>query len=216
MKLDQYFSEFPELRIVYDQVQEEYVAKNPVHHNWTHVLRDLGKAILLGEGEEANMKIVIAGILLHDIGRLHPESDKEHYIVGAEVAPTYLQHAGFTAEEIKEVVHCVRCNGPRGVKNPETVEAQICYDVDFGCAAGYVGVARAFHHFMGEADMTVRQMAEFPKERIVPEKDLYTKTGKIFVAEKLNKAKKFWETFDQEFAEEEKMIKQIIPDYKGD
>jgi HD superfamily phosphodiesterase len=216
MNLTGYFSTFPELNLLYERVKQEYEVKNPVHHNWTHAQRDLGKAIILGEEEKANMKIVIAGILLHDIGRLHPHPGEEHYVKGAEVAPTYLREAGFTEEEIKAVVHCVRSNGPRGVEEPKTLEAKICYDVDFSCSAGYVGVARAFHHFMGEAHMSVREMAEFPKERIVPPRKLCTEAAKRFAEEDLRRAGKFWEALDKEFDEEERMIKEVIPDYKGD
>ncbi|MBU6996751.1 MAG: HD domain-containing protein [Theionarchaea archaeon] len=216
MNLVEYFSKFPELKSLYEHVKQEYQTKNPVHHNWTHAQRDLGKAIMLGEEEEANMKIVIAGILLHDIGRLYPRNGGEHYLKGAEVAPFYLRDAGFTEKEIEAVVHCVRTNGPRGVEEPETLEAKICYDVDFSCSAGHIGVARAFHHFMGEAHMGVREMVEFPKERIVPPRQLCTDAGKRFADENLKKAGRFWEALEKEFAEEERMIRKIIADYRGD
>ena len=158
MNLKEYFSTFPELKILYNRVKAEYEQKKPIHHNWTHVLRDTGKVIHLGEIEQARMKIVIAGILLHDIGRLHPEAEgKQHFEIGAEVAPRYLKDAGFTEEEITAVIQCVLSNGPRGTVPPRTLEAQICYDVDFSCTAGYVGVGRAFHHFMAEENMNFWQ-----------------------------------------------------------
>ncbi|MBU7014907.1 MAG: HD domain-containing protein [Theionarchaea archaeon] len=216
MNLTGYFSTCPELKTLYELVEQEYITKNPVHHNWTHAQRDLAKAIYLGEEEKANMKIVIAGILLHDIGRLYPDSGKEHYMKGAEVAPDFLRDAGFTDKEIEAVVHCVKSNGPRGTEEPETLEARICYDVDFSCSAGYVGIARAFHHFMGEEDMSVREMVEFPKERIIPQKHLSTEAGKRFAEESLRRAGEFWKALEREFHEEERLIGEIVPDYKAD
>jgi uncharacterized protein len=217
MNLQEYLSRYPELKILYNRVKEKYDHEKPVHHNWTHVLRDMGKAIHLGEREGADMKIVIAGILLHDIGRMYPDSEgKEQYEIGAEITPDYLKDTGFTEQEIAAVVHCVLSNGPRGTISPQTREAQICYDVDFSCSAGYVGVGRAFHHFMGEEKMNVKELAELSKERIFPPKDLCTDAGKKFCAEKLQKAKHFWKQYDDEVRQEEELIKTIIPWYESD
>jgi uncharacterized protein len=217
MNLQEYLLNVPELKLLYNRVKKEYEQKNPVHHNWTHVLRDMGKAIHLGEIEQADMKIVIAGMLLHDIGRMYPDSDdNEHYERGAEITPDYLKDAGFTEKEITAVVHCVLTNGPRGTIPPQTLEAQICHDVDFSCSAGYVGVGRAFHHFMGEEKMDVKELAQLSKERIIPPKQLYTEAGKKFCAEKLQKAKHFWKQYDDEVRQEEELIQTIIPWYESD
>lgn len=217
MNLKEYFSTFPELKILYNRVKAEYEQKKPIHHNWTHVLRDTGKVIHLGEIEQARMKIVIAGILLHDIGRLHPEAEgKQHFEIGAEVAPRYLKDAGFTEEEITAVIQCVLSNGPRGTVPPRTLEAQICYDVDFSCTAGYVGVGRAFHHFMAEENMNVKDIAEISKERIIPPREIVTGAGKKWYEEKLNQAQAFWNQYDEEVHKEEELIKKIIPWYESD
>ncbi|MBU7031778.1 MAG: HD domain-containing protein [Theionarchaea archaeon] len=217
MNLHEYLLKFPELQLLYNRVKEKYEHEKPIHHNWTHVLRDLGKAILLGEREQVKMKIVIAGILLHDIGRLHPNPEgREHYEIGAHVAPGYLKGSEFTEEETDAVIHCVLSNGPRGRITPETREAQICYDVDFSCSAGYVGVGRAFHHFMGEENMNVKQIAGVSKERIIPKKQLLTDAGREFYEGNLRKAKEFWEEYDKEVIKEEELIRKLIPDYESD
>lgn len=217
MKFKEYLSKFAELKTLYEEVEQDFLTKGLVHHNWNHILRDLARGIIIGKKEEANMKVVLAGISLHDIGRLYPEFGNDHYSVGAEVAPKYLKHAGFTEEEIEEVVHCIRCHGPRGSEEPRTLEAKICYDVDvLSCSIGYIGVARVFDYFMREEGMNVKQIVELPSGRKGLRKDFYTETGRKLGEEQLKKARKFWVELDQEIAEEEKIIREIIPDYEGD
>jgi len=217
MKLEEYLSKFVGLKTLYEEVEQDFLTKGLVHHNWNHILRDLARGIIIGGEEGANMKVVLAGILLHDIGRLYPESGKDHYSVGGEVAPKYLKHAGFTEEEIEEVVHCIRCHGPRGLEEPRTLEAKVCYDVDvLSCSVGYIGVARVFDYFMREEGMNVKQMVGFPSGRKGLRKNFYTETGRKLGEGGLKKAKKFWGELNQEFAKEEKCIRKIIPDYEGD
>jgi HD superfamily phosphodiesterase len=177
----------------------------------------LAKGIIIGEKEQANMRLVLAGILLHDIGRLYPQFGKDHCSVGAKVAPKYLKLAGFTKEEIKEVIHCIRSHGSRGLEEPKTLEAKVCYDVDvLSCSVGYIGVARVFDYFMREEGMNVKQMVKLPSGRKGPRKNFYTKTGRRLGEEGLKKARKFWKELHQEFTKEEQSIRKIIPDYEGD
>jgi len=87
MMLDYYPSDYAELKALYKLVEHDFLTKRLIHHNWNHVLRDLAKGIMIGEVEGANMKIVVAGVSLHDIGRLYPEEGDDHHASGAKVAP---------------------------------------------------------------------------------------------------------------------------------
>lgn len=217
MELDDYLSRFKSLRPLYAKVKEDFLNKGLVHHNWNHVLRDLARGIIVGEAEGANMKVVLASILLHDIGRLYPEKGEDHHAVGAEVASEYLRDAGFTEKEREEIKHCILAHGPRGVEEPQSLEAKVCYDVAvLSCSVGYLGVARVFDYFMREEGMNVKQMIEIPSGRKGLRKDFYTKTGRRFGEEGLKKAREFWKELNQEFTEEVQEIKAIIPSYEGD
>jgi HD superfamily phosphodiesterase len=217
MKLNEYLSKFTELKALYEKVEPDFLTKGLVHHNWNHVLRDLARGIIIGEGEVANMKVVLAGVLLHDIGRLYPEFGEDHYSAGIKVAPKYLKNTGFTNKEIEEVVHCIGSHGPRGLEEPKTLEAQVCYDVDvLSCSTSDIGVARVFDYFMREEEMNVKQIMGIPSGKKGPRKDFYTETGRKLGEVGLKKAKKFWEELNREFTEEEQIIKKIIPDYEGD
>jgi len=217
MKLNRYLAKFAELKTLYEVIKLDFLSKGLVHHNWRHTLRDLAKGIIIGEKEKANTKIVLASILLHDIGRLYPELGKDHYSAGAKLAPKYLKRAGFTEKEIEEVVPCIRSHGPRGLERPKSLEAKICFDVDvLSCSTGYIGVARVFDYFMREEKMGVKQMIEIPSGRKGNRKDFYTQTGRKIGEKGLKKARKFWRELAQEFKEERRIIKRIIPDYEGD
>lgn len=217
MKLNKYLSKFAELKTLHEVIRLDFLTKGLVHHNWRHTLRDLAKGIIISEKEKANIKIVLAGILLHDIGRLYPESSKDHYSAGAELAPKYLRRAGFKDKEIEKIVHCIRAHGPRGLERPKSLEARVCFDVDvLSCSVGYSGVARVFDYFMREEKMGVKQMMEIPGGRKGKRKDFCTQTGEKLGEKRFKKARKFWKELAQELKEEERIIKRIIPDYKGD
>jgi hypothetical protein len=69
---------------------------------------------------------------------------------------------------------------------------------------------------MREEKMSVKQMMEIPSGRKGPREDFYTRTGRKLGEKGLKKAKKFWGELDREFKEEERIIRKVIPEYKGD
>lgn len=217
MMLDDYLSQSSELKVLHQLVKKDFSMRGLVHHNWHHILRDLARAIMIGEAEKANMKIVLASVLLHDIGRLYPDLGGNHYEVGATKAPEYLKKAGFKNGEINDITHCIRAHGPRGAEEPKTLEAKVVYDVDvLSCSVGYIGVARVFDYFMREEKMGVKEMVEITSGRKGLRQDFYTKTGEAMGQEGLKKARRFWEELRYELIEEERTVREIISGYEGD
>ncbi len=217
MKLDGYLSQISELRTLYNIVKQSFSTRGLVHHNWSHIQRDLAMAIIIGEAEKADMKIVLASVLLHDIGRLSPSSGYNHYEAGAKTAPKYLQDAGFTDREIETIIHCIKAHGPRGLEEPKSLEAEVVYDVDvLSCSVGYLGVARVFDYFMREEGLGVKEMMALPSGKKGPREDFYTKTGRMLGEKSFQKARRFWEELREELKEEERKVKDIILDYEGD
>jgi HD superfamily phosphodiesterase len=217
MQLNSYLSKYPELRALYTSVEQDYIERSLIHHNWQHNLRNLARGILIGELERANIKIVLAAILVHDIGRLHHEAGQDHHAAGAAIAPSFLIKSGFTEPEIEEICHCIRAHGPRGIEEPITLSAKVCYDVDvLSCSVGFTGVARVFDYFMREEGMSVKQMVEIPSGRRGIRQDFYTKTGRNMGAHGFKKAANFWQDLQQEFYKEESIVREIIPGYEVD
>jgi len=217
MKLQYYLEQFDELKALYQLVKHEFSTKTLIHHNWNHIQRDLARAIIIGEVEEVNMKILLAGVLLHDIGRLHPEFGDDHYEVGAKIAPKFLKDAGFTDGEVNAVIHCVKSHGLRGLEKPRSIEAKVGYDVDvLSCSVGYVGVARVFDFFMREVNLGIKEMMEIPSGKRGKRQNFYTETVRRIGGRGFQKAKRFWQELLLELEEEEQRVKEVIPDYKED
>ncbi len=217
MKLDDYLMQFGDLKALYQLVKQDFSTRGLIHHNWHHILRDLARAIVIGEAEKAKMKIVLASVLLHDIGRLYPDLGSEHHEAGAIKAPEYLRKTGFKSEEVSEVAHCIRAHGPRGTEEPKTLEARVVYDADvLSCSVGCIGVARVFDYFMREEKMGVKGLMEISSGKKGPRRDFYTEMGKTMGEEGLNKARDFWKELRHELKEEQRTVKKIIQEYEGD
>jgi hypothetical protein len=77
-------------------------------------------------------------------------------------------------------------------------------------------VARAFDYFMREENMGVKEMMEIPSGRKGPRKDFYAKTGMGICYKGLKKARAFLKELRRELKREERTVKKIIPNYKGD
>jgi len=119
-----------------------YPADDPVH-GFSHVLRvyRLCEKIAIKEG--ADLKIVLAAALLHDVdGDVDVRED--HHLAAANFAETTLQSEGWQAEDIEAVLHCIKAHRFRNFEEePETLEAKVLFDADKLDAIGAVGVARA-------------------------------------------------------------------------
>lgn len=112
-------------------------------HDFDHVLRVLALAERIGQAEGANLEIVQAATLLHDVGRDAAETDGlDHAAFAAERARAIL--AGQPPQKIEAVVHAIAAHRFRTGPEPSTLEAQVLFDADKLDAIGAVGVARAF------------------------------------------------------------------------
>lgn len=112
-------------------------------HDFDHVLRVWGLAQRLGPAEGADMEILQAAALLHDVGR--PEQSRTgrcHAEVGAERARVIL--ASHPAQQVEAVAQAIAEHRFRGDRRPTSVEARVLYDADKLDALGAVGVARAY------------------------------------------------------------------------
>jgi uncharacterized protein len=112
-------------------------------HDFDHVLRVLALAKRIGQAEGANLEVVHAAALLHDVGREQVEATgRDHADFAAERAREIL--AGAPSEKVEAVAHAVAAHRFRTGPEPTTLEAQVLFDADKLDAIGAVGVARAF------------------------------------------------------------------------
>jgi uncharacterized protein len=112
-------------------------------HDFDHVLRVLALAERIGRAEEADLEIVRAAVLLHDVGREQAEATGlDHAAFAANRAREIL--AGQSSAKVEAVAHAIAAHRFRTDPEPETLEAQALFDADKLDAIGAVGVARAF------------------------------------------------------------------------
>lgn len=114
-------------------------------HDRQHVYRVLRTALEIRTTHpEADLDILIAACLLHDIGRgeQYKNPSVNHAKAGAGMAYQRLMEMGWREARAKRVADAVRSHRFRGRTKPETIEAQILYDADKLDAAGAMGVAR--------------------------------------------------------------------------
>lgn len=129
-------------------------------HGFDHVLRVYHLAEHIAKIEGADIEIVRAAVLLHDVesnqltvnsGQLinseqenNQHKRKDHHLSAAEFATQVLLIEGWEEARISEVCHCIRAHRFRDQREPpQTLEAQVVFDADKLDAIGATGVARA-------------------------------------------------------------------------
>ena len=125
-----------------EQARKYYEGADAIH-DFDHVLRVLALAERLGREENADLEIVRAATLLHDVAR--GQGDRlvaDHAHAGAEFARKVL--AGHPPEKVEAVAHAVAAHRFRSGPAPQTLEARVLHDADKLDAIGAIGVARAF------------------------------------------------------------------------
>ncbi len=104
-------------------------------HDWSHVerVRTLAKHIARAEG--ADLFVVEAAALLHDIAKTEEMRAKGgfcHAEEGAKRSRPILEKQGIDAEIIARIVHCIAShrNRSEGKSVPESLAAKILFDAD--------------------------------------------------------------------------------------
>jgi len=125
-----------------EEARAYYPDDDPVH-GLSHVLRVYRLCEKIGQKENADLKILRAAALLHDV-----EGDvdvrKNHHLAAADFAEKTLNKEGWQEQEIEAVLHCIRAHRFRNQEEePRTVEAKVLFDADKIDAIGAVGIARA-------------------------------------------------------------------------
>lgn len=122
---------------------EEGGCHGPDHAERVHVT-----ALAMGRELEADLTILSAAALLHDIGRAEESRSRGqlcHAALGAVMAEPLLRELDFPAETVAAIRHCIATHRFRDDTNrPESLEAQILFDADKLDSLGAIGIGRAF------------------------------------------------------------------------
>ena len=157
-----------------DTARQFYTAGDAAH-DFDHVLRVTHMGIRLAQAEGADIAVVRAAALLHDVpvagrGRI------DHHLAAASFAAEHLRAEGWDDARIASVVHCIQAHRYRDQSiQPQTLEAKCLYDADKLDSIGAIGVARAFSHSGSHNTRIWNQTAdEAPSQEARPSGPDYT------------------------------------------
>ncbi|MCR4405438.1 MAG: HD domain-containing protein [Anaerolineae bacterium] len=121
----------------------QYYPQADSAHGFDHVLRVLALAERIARAEGADLEIVRAAVLLHDVSREEEaQTGHCHARIGAERAREILRD--FPPDKVEAVVKAIAAHRFRQGPAPQSLEAQVLYDADKLDAIGAIGVARAY------------------------------------------------------------------------
>ena len=116
-------------------------------HGFDHTKRVYDLAVEIAKTEKADLDVIQAAALLHDICRKNQEETGLcHAEEGSKLAPKILNEINFPTEKIANVVHCIKVHRFSKRLNPETREAKILQDADRLDALGAIAISRIIEH----------------------------------------------------------------------
>lgn len=135
--------ELEELRQVAEKIVDG--GRDPAH-DFQHILRVYRNAEAIGREEGADMKVLLAAALLHDLVVYPKGSAKRSKSAddSADLAEKVLQERGWPRDKIDEVSYCIRTHSYSKSIVPSTLEGKILQDADRLDALGAIGIARTF------------------------------------------------------------------------
>ena len=123
-------------------------------HDKHHIYRVLNAAKNIAAHEpDADMDVLIAACLLHDIGRDTQFANPGtcHAQIGGEMAYDFLLTQDWPQQRAAHVRDCISSHRFRGDNTPQSIEAKILFDADKLDAAGAIGIARTLI-YAGQTD----------------------------------------------------------------
>ncbi|HEY71168.1 MAG TPA: HD domain-containing protein [Anaerolineae bacterium] len=127
-----------------EEARQWYADRDPVH-GFDHVQRVLKLAQRIGSELGADMEILQAAALLHDVTDAAPGEGggrANHEITSAAFAGDVLRGEGWSEARIETVQHCIRAHRFRSSEAPQTLEAKVLFDADKLDVVGAFGVSR--------------------------------------------------------------------------
>ncbi|RJQ25798.1 HD domain-containing protein [Candidatus Parcubacteria bacterium] len=132
------------LQSLQNEVQKRI--QNDPAHDFEHIMRVCRNAKKIAKHENADVGLVMAAALLHDIVS-YKKSDKRSKnasLQSALAAKNILKKYGYTISEIKIITDAIRDHSFSQNKVPKTLVGKVLQDADRLDALGAIGIARTF------------------------------------------------------------------------
>ena len=158
----------------WEEVVKDYIKKSlsgESGHDFEHTIRVYNLCIKLAKLEGADIEVIKAASLLHDIARpLEATLGISHSIKGAEVARNILKDTDFPETKIDEVCKVIGTHRFTEGIEPQEIEEKILRDADRLDAMGAIGIARAFM-FGGKNGRSLRESIKHFYDKLLTLKD---------------------------------------------
>jgi uncharacterized protein len=142
---------------IWEQVRAD-LAREPVASP-DHVERMTTWCQRIGPAKGADMEVLVAGALLHDVGVVI--NRKTHYEAGRDRAKEILRQANFPVEKIPASLHVLESHSRYGGPTPTSVEAQVGQDADALEYIGAIGILRALVRGLNDGSFNGK-ICDFP------------------------------------------------------
>jgi len=169
------------------------------HHDRSHVERVYNLAVRIAKEEGADLDVVRAAVLLHDVARAMEDEGKieDHAVESAKIARKILEDVNFPEEKTAKVIQCIKAHRFRKGEKARSLEARILQDADRLDIIGAIGIARVFARG-GWSNQPLHDPTIPPKEKydgksLTAVNHIYEKNLKVKATINTKKAKKIAE-----------------------
>ncbi len=185
-------------------------------HDYDHIQRVMNLCLKLGEKENANLEVLMAGALLHDVVNFpknHPKRT-EASRMAAEKGIELMKEAGFEREVLDKTFNVILEHSFSLGKKPSSIESAILQDSDRIDALGAIGVMRMVSTGARFKAKYYESLDPFAKERDYDDKKytldhFYTKLFKLPDLMNTDSGK-------QEAKDRVEFMKQFVGQLKGE
>jgi len=179
-------------RLIEDFVREQLSRNGKGAHTLDHSKRVYALSMRIGRDSGADLNVLGAAALLHDIGRSKEDATGiSHSILSGEMSQDILKDVGFNDDEIDKVVDAIRTHRFSEGIEPSSLEGKILSDADKLDAMGAIGVFRA----IAQANSTgggIKAFLKHADEKLLRLKDLmYTEGARTVAEERHNTLESF-------------------------
>ncbi len=166
-------------------------------YRWQHTLRVAQFGKVIAENETADVELVLAACLLHDIAWFDTgaENTREHGRLGAEKAQPFLETMGYNTTKIKNICYSIASHVDED--NPNTLEARIVSDADNVDRYGPYRILQWCFSDIDDYEKLATKLSEriHRLEQYRDKNPLFTSTGQQLFAEQLNLQLRFFSEF---------------------
>jgi uncharacterized protein len=157
------------------KVEKMLEGRDPAH-DFYHIMRVYKNAERIGGREGADMQVLLAAALLHDLVVYPKGSAKGSKSAddSADMAEKILRDYEYPQERIDRVCYCIRTHSYSKKLMPSTLEGKILQDADRLDALGAIGIARTFSVGGSEGRMFYNHDDPFYKSKREPDDKQWT------------------------------------------